>query len=113
MIPPPVVERIVGFFFVNECQGLQSDEAIDMSEEDDLADNEGGDDDLTCFICLKGDVSDDNGIVICDGDHSEPRGCHQFRYQPTLQTGPDGHWFCPHCQQDEASAPPSRGIDGD
>ena len=43
-----------------------------------LADDEGEDDALICFICLKGDVSDDNNIVICDGDHSQPRGWHQL-----------------------------------
>ena len=34
---------------MNECQGLQSCEAIDMPE--------GEDDALLCFVCLKGDVS--------------------------------------------------------
>ena len=52
---------------MNECQGAQSDEAIDMPEEDDLANDEGENDDLICFVCLKGDVCDDNDIVICDG----------------------------------------------
>ena len=42
-----------------------------------LANDEGEDDDLICFVCLKHGVSDDSDIVICNGDHSEPRGCHQ------------------------------------
>ena len=98
---------------IRESQGLQSDEAIDMPDEEGDANDEGEDDELICFVCLKGDVSDDNDIVICDGDHSEPRGCHQLCCQPPLQTIPDGPWFCPDCQQDEASAPPSRGTDAD
>ena len=89
------------------------DEAIDMPDDEGDANDEGEDDELICFVCLKGDVSDDNDIVICDGDHSEPRGCHQLCCQAPLHTIPGGPWFCPDCQQDEASAPPSRGTDAD
>ena len=35
---------------MNECKGVQSDEAIDMREQDDLANDQGEDDDLICFV---------------------------------------------------------------
>ena len=49
-----------------------------MLEEDGTNENEDVKDDLICFVCLTGDVSEGNDIVSCDGDHSEPRGCHQL-----------------------------------
>ena len=84
--------------------------ALIRSVEKQLYDVE---DDLICFVCLTGDVSEGNDIVICDGDHSEPRGCHQLCCQPPLSEIPDGPWLCPDCLQDHVSAPPSRGTDAD
>ena len=98
---------------IRESQGLQSKEAISMLEEDGPNEDEDVEDDLICFVCLTGDVSEGNDIVICDGDHSEPRGCHQLCCQPPVFEIPDGPWLCPDCLQDHGSAPPSRGTDAD
>ena len=43
---------------IRESQGLQYEEAISMLEEDGPNDEEDVEDDLICFVCLTGDVSE-------------------------------------------------------
>ena len=55
-----------------------------MSEEAKIAhveevlqtDPEGDDSDIVCVICLSGEVSDGNDILLCEGDHSSTIGYH-------------------------------------
>ena len=39
-------------------------------------------DDIVCFVCLSGDVSEGNDILICEGEHEKNHGCHQSVVNP-------------------------------
>ena len=76
-------------------------------EEDEC--NEGEDEDHG-IVCLSGDVTEGNNIVLCDGAHSDAWGCHQLCCNPPLHEIPDGEWLCPDCI-DSASTTSSRVRD--
>ena len=57
---------------IREALGLQPDDAVDVEEhrQGDAESDDGDEGELVCFVCLQGDVSEGNDILICDGPHS-------------------------------------------
>ena len=53
--------------------------------------------DIVCAMCLSGEISEGNDILICDGDHSTTMGYHQQCCVPPVACIPDSFWFCPEC----------------
>ena len=63
-------------------------EEAEIAHVEDLLqiDPEGDESDIVCVICLSGEVSDGNDILLCDGDHSSTLGYHQqCLLQPVTQ----------------------------
>lgn len=52
--------------------------------------------DLKCCICFKGDATDENDVLMCDG-----QGCfrayHMQCLKPVVSEVDDDDWFCPLC----------------
>ena len=59
--------------------------------------NEDEDEDIVCVHCLRGDASDGNDILICEGAHSSTVGWHQLCLTPPLREIRTGCWLCPEC----------------
>eukprot|EP00980_Cylindrotheca_fusiformis_P013490 scaffold3440_cov99-Cylindrotheca_fusiformis.AAC.1 len=69
---------------------------------DDDNDNDSGVtlDDLQCCICFVGDCTDDNDVILCDGE-----GCYRAYHMKCIQPAvkpedvqnEDEDWFCPMC----------------
>ena len=53
---------------------------------------------MLCALCVSGDVTEKNYIVLFDAAHSDIRRCHQSRCNPLLHEIPDGEWLCPGCK---------------
>ena len=68
--------------------------------DDGDTEREEGDDDVVvvCRVCLNGDETEGNVILLCDGEHGLTLGCHQLCSTPPLVKIPDGSWFYPECQ---------------
>jgi hypothetical protein len=54
------------------------------------------DTEVVCYICGNGDSEDPNLIILCDGDNCD-YAVHQQCITPSLQTIPDGDWYCHEC----------------
>ena len=54
-------------------------------------------------MCLSGDVSDGNDILICEGEHEKNHGCHQKCCEPPLECVPNGPWYCPEYEVEWSS----------
>ena len=76
--------------------------AAHKHNDDDDDDDEGFSlDDLQCCVCLQGDSTDDNDMILCDG-HGCYRAYHAQCVHPHVQIDDeedeDSNWFCPLCQ---------------
>ena len=92
---------------IREALGLQPDDAVDVEEhvQGDAESDDGDEGELVCFVCLQGDVSEGDDILICDGPHSHTHGCHQKCCNPPLEHVPEGPWFCADCEGEGSAAP--------
>ena len=52
-----------------------------------------------CVICKKGDTSEGDDILFCDGcDHSY----HQQCLTPPITSIPEGDWYCKNCKEEQS-----------
>ena len=61
--------------------GLPADTAS-VPEESMAKENEGEDEEIVCDHCLRGDASEGNGILICEGAHCTTVGWHKLCLTP-------------------------------
>ena len=96
---PELIQRVYNYIhLIREQHSLPMEEAeIAHVEEVLQTDPEGDDLDIVCVICLSGEVSDGNDILLCDGDHSSTIGYHQQCLLPPVTQVPNHSWFCPDC----------------
>jgi hypothetical protein len=57
-------------------------------------------DELKCCVCLCGDCTDENDLLMCDGQHCY-RAFHMHCIYPPIEQvdeNDDTDWFCPYCE---------------
>ena len=92
--PPPATHTTQN----REAKGLPVDAAEVAHMEEVMQDDADSDaSDIVCANCFSGETTEDNDILICDGDHSKPMGYHQKCCEPPVINIPDHAWFCPEC----------------
>jgi hypothetical protein len=94
-----LVQRVHNYInIIREAKGLPVDAAEVAHMEEVMQDDADSDaSDIVCANCLSGETTEDNDILICDGDHSKPVGYHQKCCEPPVINIPDHAWFCPEC----------------
>jgi hypothetical protein len=58
-------------------------------------------DNLHCCVCLNGDSSDDNDMIMCDGGQcfrAYHANCLHPQVPPEILQDETANWFCPYCQ---------------
>ena len=72
-----LVQRVHNYInIIREAKGLPVDAAEVAHMEQVMQDDADCDAlDIVCASCLSGETTEDNDILICDGDHSKPVGC--------------------------------------
>eukprot|EP00532_Pseudo-nitzschia_australis_P007846 CAMPEP_0168175316 /NCGR_PEP_ID=MMETSP0139_2-20121125/7046_1 /TAXON_ID=44445 /ORGANISM="Pseudo-nitzschia australis, Strain 10249 10 AB" /LENGTH=884 /DNA_ID=CAMNT_0008093673 /DNA_START=126 /DNA_END=2780 /DNA_ORIENTATION=+ len=84
-----------------ENDGSGNDDADDNDNDND---NDSGItlDDLQCSICMIGDATDCNDVILCDGKDCH-RAYHMKCVHPAVKPedieNEDEHWFCPICSK--------------
>lgn len=73
-------------------------------------------DELTCCVCLNGESSDENDMILCDG-HKCFRAYHTQCVHPAIAKevleDEDANWFCPFCQSLANSLHTIQGLTAD
>ena len=93
---PELVQRVYNYIqIIREAKGVP----VESAEMAHVQDDSNGSD-IVCAICLSGETSEGNDILICDGDHSTTVGYHQQCCVPLVACIPDSSWFCPECSSE-------------
>ena len=92
------MQRVHYINIILEAKGLLVDAAEVAHMEEVMQDDADSDaSDIVCANCLSGETTEDNDILICDGEHSKPVGYHQIYCEPPVINIPDHSWLCPEC----------------
>ena len=62
-----------------------------QGDEGDAEREEGDDDDVVCCVCLNGDETEGNVILLCDGEHDLTMGVSSTLQYPPF--GQDSGWL--------------------
>ena len=83
---------------IREAKGLPAD-AAEAAHVEDVMQNDANSDGshIVCSKYLSGETTEDNDILVCDGDHSQPVGYHQKWCEPPVFSIPNCWWFCHEC----------------